>query len=76
MESFVEGAVESINNLAVAYNNRCYGYMKLGELEKALADCTASLRYDSLPDAYAKQDQIVKMLKEKAQMPRGSDGPI
>ncbi len=67
---------QNANNLAVAYNNRCYGYMKLGELEKALADCTASLRYDSLPDAYAKQDQIVKMLKEKAQMPRGSDGPI
>jgi hypothetical protein len=37
--------------------------MKLGELQKALDDCTTSLRYGRLPDALQKQQQILKMLK-------------
>jgi tetratricopeptide (TPR) repeat protein len=51
------------NDLAVSYNNRCYAYMQLGDLQKALDDCTASLRYGSLPDAYRKQQELVKRLK-------------
>lgn len=48
--------------MAVAYNNRCYAYMELGELEKALADCTQSLRYGSIPDAFRKQQELVAQL--------------
>jgi hypothetical protein len=50
------------SSVAVSYNNRCYAYMELGELRKALDDCTASLRYGSLPDAYRKQQDLVKRL--------------
>lgn len=28
-------------------------------------DCTASLRYDSLPDAYQKQQELIRRLKAK-----------
>jgi tetratricopeptide (TPR) repeat protein len=49
-------------DLAVAYNNRCFAYMKLGELKKALDDCNDSLRYGRLPDALYKQQQLVKLL--------------
>ena len=50
------------SNAAVGYNNRCYAYMELGELKKALDDCTASLKYGNLPDAYRKQEQLIKRL--------------
>lgn len=50
------------NDMAVSYNNRCYAYMQLGELQKALDDCTASLRYGNLPDAYRKQQELVRHL--------------
>jgi tetratricopeptide (TPR) repeat protein len=53
------------NDLAVSYNNRCYAYMELGELQKALDDCTASLKFGSLPDAYRKQQELVKRLKAR-----------
>ncbi len=64
------------NQLAIVYNNRCYAYMKLGDLQKAIADCSASLRFGSLPDAFAKQEQLVKLLKETGKVKPGSDGPI
>jgi tetratricopeptide (TPR) repeat protein len=48
--------------LAVSYNNRCYAHMQLGQLQKALNDCTASLKYGSLPDAYQKQQELIKKL--------------
>ena len=51
------------DNIAVSYNNRCYAYMQLGELKKALADCTASLNYGSLPDAIRKEQELIKRLK-------------
>jgi tetratricopeptide (TPR) repeat protein len=51
-------------DIAVSYNNRCYAYMQLGELTKALDDCTASLRYGSLPDAYRKQMELTKRLRD------------
>lgn len=54
-------------DVATAYNNRCYAYMQRGDLDKALSDCTASLKYASIPDAYRKQQELVKRLS-----PRGS----
>jgi hypothetical protein len=50
------------DNVAIAYNNRCYAYMQLGELRKALGDCTQSLKYGSIPDAFNKQQELVKRL--------------
>jgi len=50
------------SNVAVGYNNRCYAYMQLGELKKALDDCTASLKYGSLPDAFRKQQELLRRL--------------
>lgn len=49
-------------DIAAAYNNRCYAEMHLGHLHAALADCQASLRYGNLPDAYAKEQEILKRL--------------
>jgi hypothetical protein len=37
--------------------------MQLGELKKARADCTASLKYGSLPDAIRKEQELIKRLK-------------
>jgi tetratricopeptide (TPR) repeat protein len=54
------------SDIAVVYNNRCYAYMELGDLKKALDDCAASLSYGSLPDAYRKQQELVKRLKPPA----------
>lgn len=56
---------QSKENIAASYNNRCYALMELGELTKALGDCTKSLQYASLPDAYRKQREIVKRLKAR-----------
>ncbi len=52
-------------NLATAYNNRCYALMELGEHEKALRDCTISLKYWNIPDAYTKQQKLVRLLRVK-----------
>ncbi len=49
-------------DMAIAYNDRCYDKMELGNLKGALRDCTSSLRYGSLPDAYAKQQELRQML--------------
>ena len=51
--------------IAMAYNNRCYAEMNLGLLHRALADCTASLHFGNLPDAYAKQQEIMHDLKTR-----------
>jgi len=51
--------------IAIAYNNRCYAKMQMGQLQDALKDCTASLRFGDLPDAYAKQHQLLQRLKSK-----------
>lgn len=58
-------ALQPPHDLAVAFNNRCFAYMKLGQLKEALDDCTTSLRYDRLPDAYQKQQQLLSMLGTK-----------
>jgi len=52
----------SKSDVAVAYNNRCYAYMHVGDLKKALDDCTRSLQYGSIPDAFRKQQELVKRL--------------
>ena len=36
--------------------------MKLGELQKALDDCTLSLKYGRIPDALHKQQELLKLL--------------
>lgn len=55
-------ALQPPDDLAIAYNNRCFAYMKVGELHKALDDCTMSLRYGRLPDALQKQQELQKLL--------------
>ena len=54
--------IQTEEDLAMAYNNRCFVYMKLGELNKALEDCRMSLKYGRLPDALQKQQQLQKLL--------------
>jgi hypothetical protein len=54
--------LQSSDDLAVAFNNRCYAYMQLGHLNEALADCTTSLKYGHLPDAYHKQLELMARL--------------
>jgi hypothetical protein len=55
-------ALQPPGDLAVAFNNRCYAYMQLGHLHKALADCTTSLKYGHIPDAYHKQMELMARL--------------
>jgi tetratricopeptide (TPR) repeat protein len=50
------------SQVAVAYNNRCYAYMQLGFLKKALDDCTQSLKYGSIPDAFRKEQELMRQL--------------
>lgn len=52
----------SRDDIAVAYNNRCYAYMLLGNLQRALSDCTASLKFGNLPDAVRKEQDLLKRL--------------
>jgi hypothetical protein len=54
--------LSSKGDAAVAYNNRCYALMQLGELRDALADCTASLKFGNIPDAYRKEQELTKRL--------------
>ena len=61
--------LEHKEDIAIAYNNRCYAEMRLGLLHRALADCTASLRFGNLPDAYAKQQEIMRRLKARPVAP-------
>lgn len=49
-------------DLAVAFNNRCHAYMKLGLLKQALDDCNSSLRYDHIPDALQKRQELLKQM--------------
>ncbi|NEJ86273.1 hypothetical protein GR223_09990 [Rhizobium leguminosarum] len=54
--------VTAKDDVAVSYNNRCYAYMELGELQKALDDCNASLANGSIPDAFKKKEELVARL--------------
>jgi tetratricopeptide (TPR) repeat protein len=62
-EYLYDSHVESKATVASSYDNRCYAYMQLGKLQRALSDCTASLKYGSLPDAYSKQQELDRRLK-------------
>jgi hypothetical protein len=57
-----DAALQPPDDLAIAYNNRCFALMKTGELEQALQDCQTSLKYGKIPDALQKQQQLLKML--------------
>ncbi len=57
-----DASLQPPEDLALAFNNRCFAYMKLGEFNKALEDCTMSLKYGRLPDALQKQQQLQKLL--------------
>jgi tetratricopeptide (TPR) repeat protein len=57
-----DAELQPADDLAIAYNNRCFAYMKVGELKKALEDCEASLRYGHLPDAVHKQQELLRLL--------------
>jgi hypothetical protein len=39
--------------------------MQLGKLNEALDDCTASLKYGAIPDAFSKQQELVKRINAK-----------
>jgi len=54
------------DDLAVAYNNRCYAYMELGFLKQALDDCNTSLKYGRIPDALRKQQLLMRKLATKS----------
>jgi hypothetical protein len=60
-----DASLQSRADLAVSYNNRCFAYMKLGQLQKALDDCTSSLKYGQLPDAVTKQQELMQKLGVK-----------
>jgi tetratricopeptide (TPR) repeat protein len=66
------------SQVALAYNNRCYAYMQLGDLKKALDDCTHPLQFGSIPDAFLKQQELVRRLAAPGQSetsrPRGPNG--
>lgn len=52
-------------DLTTAYNNRCYAYLHLHHLHKALADCNRSLKFGALPDAVHKKEKIERLLKSE-----------
>jgi hypothetical protein len=54
--------IQTAENLAIVYNNRCYACLKSGEFKKALDDCNTSPRYGRLPDALHKQQELTKRL--------------
>jgi tetratricopeptide (TPR) repeat protein len=60
-----DGSLQSRADLADSYNNRCFAYMKLGELQKALDDCSNSLKYGQLPDAFMKRQELMQKLGAK-----------
>jgi hypothetical protein len=45
--------------------------MQLGLLKKALDDCTQSLKYGSIPDAFRKEQELMKRLGAAGLSPDG-----
>ncbi|HTW75626.1 MAG TPA: hypothetical protein VMD56_11970 [Steroidobacteraceae bacterium] len=70
--------LQPADDLAVAYNNRCFAHMQLGQLQQALDDCTTSLKYGRLPDALHKEQELLRRLGHRAapQPPRTPDGVV
>jgi hypothetical protein len=60
---FFDESMQPADDLAMSFNNRCFAYMKLGQLQRALDDCNTSLKYGRLPDALQKQQELTRMLK-------------
>jgi hypothetical protein len=60
-----DAKVTEAQSVAIAFNNRCYAYMQLGELQKALDNCNASLANGNIPDALKKQQELLKTLGKK-----------
>jgi tetratricopeptide (TPR) repeat protein len=58
--------LQPASDLAVAYNNRCFAHMQLGQLQEALDDCTTSLKYGRIPDALHKEQELLKRLGSHA----------
>jgi tetratricopeptide (TPR) repeat protein len=54
--------VAGSQRVAQNYNNRCFAYQNLGQLEKALDDCTESLKYGSIPDALKTRQELLQQL--------------
>jgi hypothetical protein len=52
---------------AIAFNDLCYAYMQLGEDSDALDNCAKSLKFASLPDAYAKQLALAARMGSKGE---------
>ncbi|HET9122304.1 MAG TPA: tetratricopeptide repeat protein [Acidiferrobacteraceae bacterium] len=71
-----DAATEDKEDMAIAYNNRCYARMHLRDLKGALEDCSASLQYGNLPDAYAKQQRIITLLRQEAPASHGVTQPM
>jgi len=61
-----DAEIQSPEDLAIVFNNRCYVYMKLGQPRRALDDCNTSLRYGRLPDALHKQQELQKLLAKNS----------
>lgn len=57
--------VTSREHVSTAYANRCYGNKRLGNYEKALKDCTTSLKYAPSKYAFRLQRDLVKILKKE-----------
>jgi tetratricopeptide (TPR) repeat protein len=55
---------QSRATLAQNFNNRCYAYMELGELQKALDDCNRSIGFGGLPDTFIKQQELRRRLNQ------------
>ena len=62
-------------DLARAYDDRCAAHLGLGEIDQAIADCADSLRFGSLPDALANQQQLARLLKDKVATATAQNGP-
>ena len=48
-----------------AYETRCRAHMELGDLQKALDDCTAALQIASSPQAQRLQQELIERLKKQ-----------
>lgn len=49
---------------AFTYDSRCHAHQELGELQKALDDCTEALKHSRLPDAYQRQQELIQQLSK------------
>lgn len=48
--------------VALAQNNRCYALMEMERLQEALAACRQSLQHGNIPEAFRKEQELLKRL--------------